>query len=492
MYSSSVKLQNEMKASGNSNIKYARDALVSYFIYYRIIHYLLSYQKNENDELDYHSPQYYVDMIFYMGIMGFLTYEWAVSYFPNIFHTLSIARFGKSVAPTSQISSCECKEKLTGVYSGALYVVSRYGINYFQQSYSNNNVVWMTSFILESSSFGYSLLEYKLAAVGTCTTHRYEALFRNNKLYFFWFGASFVSLVWLIDYMARAITNAPNSFYFYEATFNFIFNWYVLASLARTEKFPGGGKPRFDLLGVIKYLLETPPPQYVFKFLKKTYSPEAIARWESSGGFVLAYEEDITAGLNMMKNVLTTMENIHSSLWFSYVEWIAKSTHTMTIPQEIKSYCKKGYLTSKLEYIENLVTLAKEAQLKRIGHAVAEKAKLLENIAILAKKAQLEQIESAVTEKAKFVENIRLKDKHFNCENPSPNHIQEDWIKVESPKPMIRNDSGLFRSHRPLREATRKIIDEMKERKNISAVTQMVTSVDPALDLLSKNTSRRF
>ncbi|HEX2549009.1 MAG TPA: hypothetical protein VHM20_04215, partial [Gammaproteobacteria bacterium] len=319
------------------------------------------------------------------------------------------------------------------------------------------------------------------------------------KLYFFWFGASFVSTLWIVDYFSRLITNAENNFFFYDAAFNFLFNWFVLAALARTEKFPGGGKPRFDFLGLIKYLLETRPPQYFYELLKKQYSLEAFAKSEAVGASVLAYDDSITRWLTSTKSVLTKIEDIQSAIWFSYAEWIARSM--VTIPNEIKSYCKKGNLTSKLEYLESLIKLAKDTQLKRLDEMVANKIRSLEQ------KNELDLPRGVISrdtnsddewedilenEKTTMQRNVPLYDGYFMPKNLSSNNIQEGWTEVEKEKVISRNDSGLFRRHRPLKDAARKIIDEMKERKNITAVTSLVTSVNPLDNEFKRELKRRF
>jgi len=453
MWRSSPQLREEIENSTELNINYAAQSLLLYFVYYRIIHPRLC---GDPEDISSYLLSPLDSALYGMMIIYLLTYQMPYNFLQNFFHTLNIAEIGGYSAPESEIIACECKDKqetLAIGHSIIFYALNRYGTTtvsqYITQKYQNN-FAWIASFILESMSFGYPLLEYKLAAVKTCTKHRFETLIRDNKLYCLWFGASFVLVLWLLDYLSRKITNADNNIFFHDALFNVLFNCYSLTSFARQEKFPGGGKPRFDLLGIFKYLLETNPPQQFYQLLKQRYDFVEIAKSKAISSFITMHEDEISIWLSTGKAKAIMLENVQNTTWFTYAEWIFKPI--IQIPREIKSYFKNGYLTSKLEIIEKFLNLAKETQ------SFKNKKEFWPNTTFVTNDAD------------------NLKDHHFIVRNPSLNNIQDGWTEITENKSIARNHSGLFKKPRPISEAAKKILEDIGHQKNIQEITKFETS----------------
>lgn len=469
MWKSSQFLREQLEDSAQLNGNYAAQSLALYFIYYRIFPMLHGESKDISDHVIGS-----FEFIFYCSMIAYLaTWHMPYNFRQSLVHTSNIVTIGEFSAPESEVPSCECKDKKETkalMQSTAFYMVMRYGTktasDYFSQQ--QNSLAWIASFVLESMGFGYSLLEYKLAAVKTCGKHRLQVLLRDNKLYGLWFGASFVSVLWFFDYLGKKITDAPNNIFFYDALFNFFFNFFVVTSLAREEKFPGGGKPRFDLLGVIKYLLTTSSFQSLYEKYERRYAFDDFVKSKAVGTFFSLHEDNILRWVSTGKETVAMLENLQSTAWFPYVEWLLKPI--VQIPEVFKGYFKDGYLTSKFNGIEKIIFMARDAERLRFN------SKRNEAIGLWAQS------------KEDITDMNNIKDYHFINRNPSFNNIQDGWTEVTENKTIPRNHSTLFKP-RPLSDAAKKLLENLASQKNIEEVTRLETTSKYGVDRQLKKRS---
>jgi len=472
-------LQNTIKSSAKLNGVYALKALGLYTSYYRgfqLLNYLASNSHFSKMFLKAINPLYYLTMNSYL-----LLYEMPFILLQNKLDTDTIANYAKDVVGDSEIKSCGCFDAFASPHSTFFYAANRYGVNTI--SYYLNPV---TAFLLESLSFGYPLVEYKLNAVETCTKHRFQELFLNNKAYLIFFGASFVSVMWFVDYLSNNISGCKKNIFFYDALFSFLFQVYAMISISRKERFPGGREQHIDILAFLKYLSETRLPQYIFQLLKKRYSLESIAQSEGVGMWVLQRENQIQLWLKTCKGYLEMIEKLLGNQW---LEWIIKPF--FVIPSSVKSY--KDFIRSRITDSEKYIELARDTEYRRaILQTISTDAeKKNENDEKKPDALVLRETDSDDEWEDNFVEVLRGKatkeekpqplnsefnDQHFICKKEVPPSIQNDpWFVVDSNKPLTRSASHLFRKRTPLTEKTKKILKEaVKQKKGVDGLTGML------------------
>ncbi len=488
-WNASPSLQNAIKSSAKLNGIYALKAFGLYTCYYRGFQ-LLSYIASNNISSIMVKG---IDPIFYLAMNGYLLlYEMPFILLQNTLDIDTITNYAKDAVGDSDIKSCGCFDAFASPHSTFFYAANRYGVSTI--SYYLNPV---TAFLLESLSFGYPLVEYKLNAVETCTKHRLQELFLNNKAYFIFFGASFVSVMWLTDYLSNSISGCEKNIFFYDALFSFLFQVYAMIAISRKEKFPGGREQHIDILAFLKYLSETRSAQYVFQLLKKRYSLESIAQSEGVGMWVSQRDDQIKRWLKTCKEYVETPEKL---LGNQRLEWMIKP-FVMMIPG-VKNY--QDYIRSRITDSERYIELARETEYRRaiLQTVPTEDKKQDENHeknpdAVVSRETDSDDewedsFVDVLRDKEKKSEhpeekpqplNSEFNDQHFVSKKEAPPSIQNDpWFVVESNKPLTRSGSHLFRKRTPLPENTKKILKEaVKQKKGVVGLTGMIITAPSAL-----------
>lgn len=89
-----------------------------------------------------------------------------------------------------------------------------------------------SSFFVRVCTYGYCLVSMKYAHHNVCAKHRYR-IATNNKLYCFLIGATFLSSNWAGAYVLDVIAGTRGNFFLEDATFNPLFQFFMLFSLLK-------------------------------------------------------------------------------------------------------------------------------------------------------------------------------------------------------------------------------------------------------------------
>lgn len=170
----------------------------------------------------------------------------------NSFYNATVAKVsGQEEGPCDHFKPCSCNigKQLKGMLGSSFYMMTdQLAINCFTNSLP---ILGMPVKVgLTALRFGQVFLEYKLAAKGMCTEHRYQLLTQNNQ-YAFGFGLSYLTLCNTIAWYLKRKFGVSNSF-LDDAIFSGVFPLYIF--LAQTIDAPlPGKKTGFDVFKFSRY-----------------------------------------------------------------------------------------------------------------------------------------------------------------------------------------------------------------------------------------------
>lgn len=169
----------------------------------------------------------------------------------NSFYNTVVAKVSGQEEPACEhFGPCGCStgKQLKGMLGSSFYLMA----DQLSIKLLTNSLPMFGSeikFGLNALRFGQAFLEYKLAAKGMCTQHRYQLLTKNNN-YAFGFGLSYLVLCNAITiYIKR--TCGVNSAFIEDATFSGLFPLYIF--LAQTIDKPLPGKGSVDVFYLSRY-----------------------------------------------------------------------------------------------------------------------------------------------------------------------------------------------------------------------------------------------
>ena len=370
--SESAELQKALKGAAELNRNYALEGFVAQMHYDRVVHAELSALSQACRSRIMQLGLSGLDNIAYGAMHIMLIRELSRNIVQNYAYTKNIIYSASKVVPPSQyFPPAESKmEKLSAMGASTLiYTVDRYFTTLLSNMiklYSPGLPGQSISFLLESWSYGWLLMNVKLSAAGL-GNEACKKKWQDNILYMIASGASFVAATGLIYYASAMVFGGAFNYYSYDAIFNIMFDIFALISISRTAAYPGDNQVSMDLWALIKPYVDTPFTRYVLKqFLAELYSVEDLVKSKGVSQLLTACEPDIAKGLNSLKDGMKTVESINGSKLVMLVKCINYIMPGI-IPKDVIKILKtmgKEYLNSTINHVEGYLDIAKTAEAK--------------------------------------------------------------------------------------------------------------------------------
>jgi len=376
------------------NRNYAATAFFSYVVYYRLVqpHFENYYEDHDSNSLVDNASSLGVSVVdnsLYAFMVLYLTSVWLNNILQNYSLVSSITYAAARDVPESKdFQPCSCASTEVIKHEGSslvFYAGSRYLVNKLSRPVMSLMPGWegkLLAFSMEAASFGPALVEYKFSASGKCWEHRFKEMVSRHKAYCFMYGASFVGATWG-SYRALTALSGVDNDYLYDAVFSFMFQFYVLLAIVRNKSFPGNPRVRYDILGALVKLTQTP----LFQFLSNSFFGElaSLEKAVQSPGvslWLLVREDQIRSNLVLVREKLDYTDQIRSSKLVKVGKFIDKLLPFQVVPKEIKDIFK-AMGPAKIEKIcirvETLLELAKVAEADRNAKKKFARIKQVEN-----------------------------------------------------------------------------------------------------------------
>jgi len=383
LVSASEDLQTALSRAVTENAGYALRALISYFVYYRVVHPTLQEYQDDlssNSWVDSTAQTVIngIDLTLYMAMMCYLvTYGWQNSAQNMLFTSAITTTAGNAMKPSPDFKPCDQKEcgavtmARAGLDSGFFYLANRYIVS---------NISWnithsmpgvygkILAFGLEAVSIGLPLVEYKFSAVGQCTLHKYKEMLGSYKTYCIMYGASFVAATWG-SYKALSWLSGEENPYIYNAVYSLMFQMYLVLAIAREKKFPGNDHVNFDVMKWLIWFAEKPITVKTFRWLLGSLSSaEEFVQSPGAGIAISVNDREIKQGLNSVKGGIQQVRGIQNSWSFSTLRWINNLLPNKIISDEVTKACQsvsKSAISRSIRRVEYVLEVGRTAELQR-------------------------------------------------------------------------------------------------------------------------------
>lgn len=276
LVSSSKDIQVFLSRAFFENVTFATHAIISYFIYYRMVHPVLKESEN--------SIVHSIDLSLYMAMICYLVSHGVQNSAHNLLLTDVITdTAAKTMPPNPDLKLCDQKVGNRMGRDDILY--------YLANRYVVNPVSWRIShdipgpygkalaFGLEAVSIGLPLVKYKFNTSGRCVFQKYDEMLSHYKTYCIMYGASFVAATWSVYNIVEKIAGEENP-YVFDAVFSSMFQLYALLAMAREEKLPGREEKPQSILSLEEKVAVQPPERRAFTIFDRL--PENVLENKSS------------------------------------------------------------------------------------------------------------------------------------------------------------------------------------------------------------------
>lgn len=257
LVSSSKDIQTCLSRAVVENVTFATQAIISYFLYYRVVHPVL--QESEN------SVVYSIDLSFYIAMIGYLISQGLQNSAHNLLLTAAITdTAAKTMTPSADLKPSDQKaESMTGMGRDDViyYLANRYVVNPVSWKISHGIPGFCgkaLAFGLETLSIGLPLVKYKFRVSGQGNFQQYNELLSHYKTYCIMYGASFVAATWSAYNIAEKLSGEENP-YVFDAVFSSMFQLYALLAMAREEKLPAREEKPQSMLPLDEKVAVQPP-----------------------------------------------------------------------------------------------------------------------------------------------------------------------------------------------------------------------------------------
>lgn len=481
MWDGSEPFRVEVSNTAKLNGIYLLQALLCEFIYNQMIHPQMDKSSDYYDSNIAKFSILVLDYTIYLLLQLGLRNVQAMNYAQNFFNMLNLTEkageSAKKITPNTEFKPCRCggfDNQTAGIESALCHATNRFAAHYLS--------LWITAkypgmigtastFALDSLSYGYALMDYKLIKSEVCTKHRIEAAL-NRKLYCSMSGASLLATTNLINKIFSSVVGV-DSVFIHDALFSFIFQLYAVSAIARTKSYPIDDSKGYDVMEGIKYLSETRGGKLVEKhFLSDFQSFENFAKTPAVSKFLVDHEAQIRGML--LDRIKNGIKNIETNRLFLLAKWINKVMSLNLVSDDNKESIKywKSQAKALVMKGEKLIDFAKIAReqienpkgdmaKKPIDEKQSEEKKLepikveevkTASVSSISKEPLVPLNSSVVEEKSDVIPLVPLKESESHVNEKTPEIPKEPVVleKKENPEKtssvcvVAKNNSSLF------------------------------------------------